>query len=100
LLKEHVEFARFVSPVDSGQNGEPIGPKSVTCAMSQLCCLLIPAGKHNLKPFGIHTGKDHYNKAWKVFFRSTENINEAKILQKMYELERQFNLERYKWVKP
>ncbi len=61
---------------------------------------VIPAWKHNLKPFGIHTGSENYNKLWREFFRNANDLTPTRVLNKMYELNRSFGLNRYDWVRP
>jgi RHS repeat-associated protein len=56
----------------------------------------IPVWKHILKPFGIHTGPDHYNKAWKEFFNKMKNPTRQEILTEMDRLNEVFGLKRYK----
>ena len=59
----------------------------------------IPAWKHNLKPFGVHTGPDNYNKAWKVFFSENKYFTGQDVIDEMHRLDEIYGLTIYKWMK-
>jgi RHS repeat-associated protein len=61
---------------------------------------VIPAWRHNLKPCGIHTGPNNYNKMWREFFYTTEDPTRGQIMEQMYKLERYFSLDKYRWLMP
>lgn len=61
---------------------------------------VIPAWRHNLKPWGIHTGPNNFNKAWREFLRSPKKRTTQEILDFMYELEQRYDLTKYSWLRP
>jgi len=59
---------------------------------------LIPAWKHIYKPTGIHTGPANFNKAWRMFFESTDRRTAQDIINFMYELDKRYHITDYKWI--
>ncbi len=56
---------------------------------------MIPAWRHNLKPAGIHTGPENYNKLWRDFFEAEGKRTSSDVLDFMWEIDRRFDLGRW-----
>ena len=51
----------------------------------------LPAGEHRLKPNGIHTGPNNWNKEWRIFLEGS-TASEQQILNKLGEMKKHFGL--------
>lgn len=49
-------------------------------------------GKHRLKPDGIHTGPDNWNKRWREFFRKYPEAKREQILEFLQHLRAEFGI--------
>ncbi len=54
--------------------------------------IMLPQGRHNRKPNGIHTGKDHWNHRWDVFLRSGNVLSPERVLEHLEVLRNEFGI--------
>ena len=52
----------------------------------------IDKADHRLKPDGLHTGQENWNKQWGDFFRANPNANQADILNQLDIMQATFGL--------
>ena len=48
---------------------------------------------HRLKPDGLHTGSDSWNKQWKTFFEETVDATKEQILKKLDDMKKTFKID-------
>lgn len=48
--------------------------------------------KHRLKPEGLHTGQDNWNKQWADFFKENPNASKDEILDQLDKMMKNFKL--------
>jgi len=48
---------------------------------------------HRLKPDGLHTGPENWNKVWDEFFSANANPTKKEILDQLKKMRKQFGLE-------
>jgi hypothetical protein len=53
----------------------------------------LPVDAHRLKPGGLHTGSDNWNKQWKGFFEQNDNPTQQQILDQLDRMRREFGLD-------
>jgi hypothetical protein len=52
----------------------------------------LPVDAHRLRPAGIHTGPNNWNKQWKGFFEQNDNPTQRQILDQLEKMKREFEL--------
>ena len=52
----------------------------------------LPRDVHRLKPGGLHTGPNNWNKQWDAFFAQNANASRAQILNELDRLKKEFGL--------
>lgn len=53
---------------------------------------MLPQGRHNRKPDGIHTGKDHWNHRWGEFLRQSSDLSPEEVLDYLEVLRYEFGI--------
>jgi len=57
--------------------------------------MLVPVGWHRLKPGGLHTGPDHWNKQWNRYIMETGVLNDERAIKQLSSMMKQIP-----WLKP
>src|SRR5262249_32384876 len=57
--------------------------------------MLVPVGRHRLKPAGLHTGPDHWNKQWDRYIKDARVLNDEHAIKHLSSMMKQIP-----WLKP